>query len=324
MPVSSSLLALVLLLSGCLSEGASRSRVDVFDVDTLPEADSATPSDTGRDGTDPVGGATLTSDQGEEALPGTKVQLGVELSAELEPVVTGYRWSVEQPEGSSSRFLPSASERAPTFEAWVVGTYVFHLDLIDQTEGQERVRRAGSYTMRVAPTDRLHVELTWRTPGDPDETDTGGTASYSAGSDVDLHLLHPSAERYFDWTYDCYWETVRPEWGIFGLSDNPMLDRDDTDGAGPEVISIESPEALTYRVGVHYWNDWGYGEVFATVRVYWGGVLLDQWEIEVKNGDLWESHLIDAATGTVTRLTADGSDAPRVTPHYPISPGFPF
>lgn len=324
MSASSSLLALVLLLSGCLSEGASRSLADASDADYISETDSAMEPDTGRDGTDPVGAATLTSDQGEEALPGTKVRLGVELSAELEPVVTGYRWSVEQPEGSSSRFLPSASERAPTFEAWVVGTYVFHLDLIEQTEGQERVRRAGSYTMRVTPTDGLHVELTWRTPGDPDETDTGGTASYSAGSDVDLHLLHPSAERYFDGTFDCYWQNMQPEWGHSGPLDNPMLDRDDTDGAGPEVISVESPEALTYRVGVHYWNDWGYGEAFATVRVYWRGVLLDQWEVEVKNSDLWESHLIDAATGTATRLTADGSDAPRVTPQYPLSPGFPF
>lgn len=354
---SSALLVLALFIPGCLSDGASRPPTDVevgsdgvapgdtatppgdaTGLDTAPapdtaiEPDMAVQPDTAvepdtspePDTAGPTDEVLITSDHGDETLPGSVVQLGVEVPAELEPVITGYRWSVEQPAGSAVRFMPNEFVPAPTFEAWVVGTYVFHLDLVERVEDEDRIRRAGSFMMRVSPNDALHVELTWRTPNDGDETDTGGSASYSVGSDVDLHVLHPSAEKYFDWTYDCYWENTNPEWGAIGPLDNPMLDRDDTDGAGPEVISIERPEALTYRVGVHYWNDWAYGEAFATVRIFWGGVLLDQWETRVVNGDLWESHLIDAATATVTRLTADGSDAPRVTPQYPFSPGYPF
>ena len=261
-----------------------------------------------------------TTDQGETAPPGVTVQLGADLAPELEEGVTGFQWSVDQPPGSAALFVPSASVRSPTFEAWVVGTYTFHLDVID-TQGQ--VRRAGSYLMAVRPADGLHVELTWQTPGDPDETDTGGSAGFSAGSDVDLHLLHPNANgRFFDWTYDCYWETVNPEWGAFGPTDNPALDRDDTDGAGPEVISLEHTEALTYRVGVHYWSDWSYGPANATVRIYLDGLLQDEWTVHVRSGDMWESHTIDAATGVVTRLLA--GEGPVITPEYPVNTGLPF
>ncbi|HRE88227.1 MAG TPA: hypothetical protein PK095_03720 [Myxococcota bacterium] len=310
-------LGLSLSWSGCLADQGTR--LDTSDIETSDSRapDSATDNDTDVDASLPPALGQITSDQGEEALPGTVVQLGVEFDPDLEETVTGYRWSVDQPPGSRSLFAPNEHMRAPTFEAWVVGSYVFHLDVILN----DGYRRIGSYQMRVLPTDAVHVELTWRTPGDPDETDSGGTASFSAGSDVDLHVLHPNAQaKFFDWTWDCYWENMRPEWGVFGLTDNPKLDRDDTDGTGPEVISIETTEPVAYRVGVHYWNDWGYGEVFATVRLYLGGVLQDEWEVEMRNGDMWESHTIDGATGTVTRLTTEDDESAVITSPYPVPP----
>lgn len=292
-------------------------------VDTgLPDsAPDATGSDTtGNDTTWVEGVVTPRVEIGgqsvDRATPGQPLELSVEVGEGALPVA-GYRWSVDQPSDSYVTFLPGADIEAPTFTPWVVGTYTFYLDVID-TQGV--VRRAGSHLLRVAPTDGLHVELTWRTPGDPDESDSGGAGGSSAGSDVDLHLRHAQSDKWFDWTYDCYWENPNPEWGFFGGPDNPALDRDDTDGAGPEVISLESPEANTYRVGVHYWSDWSYGPSIATVRIFLGGVLVESWETELVDSDLWESHLIDPTSGTVERLTTQDGE-PQLIPAYPFLPG---
>src|SRR5690606_12334778 len=122
------------------------------------------------------------------------------------------------------------------------------------------------------------VELTWTTPGDPDETDTGeGT-----GSDLDLHFAHHNAvgpdldgdgfpDPWLDQDWDVFWFNPNPNWGSLNpaVDDNPSLDRDDTDGGGPENISIGIPEdGVSYTIGVHHWNDWGFGPADATVRVF--------------------------------------------------------
>ena len=50
-------------------------------------------------------------------------------------------------------------------------------------------------------------------------------------------------------------------------------------------------------------DDWGYGKVYATVRVYIYGTLRDQWEdVELINDELWDTHFIDWPTGVVTRI----------------------
>ena len=276
----------------------------------------------GTDGRCPT--AVINVAQGDEVLPQTRLQLDAINSTASAGAVTAWQWSVVQPSGSQSRFVPSEFVRNPTFEANVVGTYTFKLKVFDAM-GTESCSDA-EYTVNVTSDDAVRVELLWRTPGDPDESDTGGTASFSAGSDVDLHFLHPSANgAYFDWTYDCYWENTNPEWGLFGPTDNPRLDRDDTDGAGPENLNVATPQqGMRFQVGTHYWNDWGYGDAFATIRVYIYGVLRDQWaDVRITNGDMWDSHYIDWPSGTVTRITGPGGAA-RITPQYPVSPGLPF
>ncbi|HRE88229.1 MAG TPA: hypothetical protein PK095_03730 [Myxococcota bacterium] len=263
--------------------------------------------------------------QGDEVLPQTRLELdGGDSIGSVNGEVTAWKWSVIQPSGSVSTFMPSPFVRNPSFETNVVGTYTFRLEVFD-ADGTRSCNIA-EYTVTVTSDDAIRVELLWRTPGDPDESDTGGTASFSAGSDVNLHFLHPSANgAYFDWTYDCYWENTNPEWGFFGPSDNPRLDRDDTDGAGPENLNVATPQqGMRFQVGTHYWNDWGYGDAFATIRVYIYGVLRDQWaDVRITNGDMWDSHYIDWPSGTVTRITGEGG-APRITPDYPVDPGFPF
>jgi hypothetical protein len=140
----------------------------------------------------------------------------------------------------------------------------------------------------------------WRTPGDPDETDVG----FNAGSDVDLHVLHPNG-CWNDTTWDCFFNNTNADWGIRGSDDgDAALEIDDTDGAGPEIISVSRPESLSYRVGVHYYDDHGYGVSFASIRIYVFGILaaefLDQ---ELVGTDYWwEVATIEWPSGTVTPI----------------------
>ncbi|MFZ9889445.1 MAG: hypothetical protein ACO3JL_18275, partial [Myxococcota bacterium] len=74
---------------------------------------------------------------------------------------------------------------------------------------------------------------------------------------------------------DCGYLNRYPEWFEPGRQDDPRLDADLTRGFGPEVITLDSPANGTYRVFVHYFEDYGRGEdVLATVRVYEKGQLV--------------------------------------------------
>ncbi len=261
--------------------------------------------------------------EGEDAVPQTVLHLVGDRSfgqAGRESVV-GWRWSVQQPDGSQSVFLPSDAVANPTFEANIAGTYVFHLTVWDDA-GVPSCNVA-DYQVVVIPNEAIHIELTWQTPGDADETDSGRYM----GSDLDLHFLHPLApsdpdtadvdgdgapDPYFDTFYDCFWFNIEPDWAIMGTDapDNPSLDRDDRDGAGPENVNLGVPEeGLTYRVAVHYWDDNDFGPARATVRVY----ILSRLAFEVQNvmlrpRDLWCVAFIDWPSGRV-RACQD----PRIT-----------
>ena len=269
----------------------------------------------GTDGSCPT--AKITVREGAEVLPQTVLHLSAAGSTANTGSVTGYQWTVVQPGGSVSTFSPSAFVAEPSFEANVVGEYIFRLKVFDSL-GTESCSQA-EYTVVVTSDDAIHVELLWRTPGDINETDEGSSPTFSAGSDVDLHFLHPDAYgRYFDYDYDCFWSNPTPEWGIFSPMDNPRLDRDDTDGGGPENLNVNVPEqGVRYQVGVHYWNDWGYGATFATVRIYIYGQLRDQWaDVRLVNFDMWDTHYIDWPSTVVTRITRNGGA--KITANYPV------
>ena len=92
-------------------------------------------------------------------------------------------------------------------------------------------------------------------------------------TDVDFHLLHPRAMRWFDDAYDCYYANCTGaglSWDAAGNDDDPRLDLDQTDGFGPENINIDLPPAATYRVGVHFFSDDGMGPAQVYVNVYCG------------------------------------------------------
>ena len=85
---------------------------------------------------------------------------------------------------------------------------------------------------------------------------------------------------------------------------------------------MQQPERDTrYQVGVHYWNDWGYGETFATVRVYIYDVLRDQWDnVRLGQDDLWDTHYIDWPSATVTRISISAGGHPKITPNFTGGP----
>ncbi|MCB9732117.1 MAG: choice-of-anchor D domain-containing protein [Deltaproteobacteria bacterium] len=278
----------------------------------------------GTDGTCPT--AVINVTEGEEVTPQTRLHLSASNSTTANGAITGWEWSVIAPPGSVSTFVPSAFVQSPTFEANVVGEYIFRLKVIN-ANGVESCEQA-SYTVYVTSPEAIHVELLWRTPGDVNEADEGFNAfGESVGSDVDLHFTHPNArgfdldfngpDGWFDDRWDAFWSNAHPNWGAAGSNDDPGLDRDDTDGGGPENLNLDVPEnGRTYKVGAHYWDDWGYGAAFTTVRVYIYGQLRMEWaNVQLINHDMWEVCTIDWPSGAVTKIQ-QGAGAPLVRHNY--------
>ncbi len=260
--------------------------------------------------------------EGDEVIPQTVLHLrgGDSFGAGGTGDIRRWEWTVEQPVGSQSVFVPSNTFPNPTFEANIAGTYTFHLTVWDASDVPSC--EVASYIVQVVPDEAIHIELLWTTPGDADETDTGPYA----GSDVDLHFMHPNApsdpyapdldadgmpDPYFDQPWDAFWFNPHPDWGAFGdaQDDNPGLDRDDTDGAGPENINLNVPEEnKRYRVAAHYWDDHGYGPAYATVRIYiYAELVFEVPNVNLVNHDLWCVAFVDWPSAQISMCQAPGA-----------------
>jgi len=226
-----------------------------------------------------------------------------------------YEWVVVQrPDGSTAQpverladpFRPAEGGPADNtgtpgavFFVDLAGEYVIELrvtDNLDATSPSEYCEQDPAQVRIFAePDEDIHLQLVWDTPGDRDQTDGTGT-------DVDLHFLHPRGADWFDRLQDCFFGNPSPDWGNIGqLDDNPSLDIDDTDGAGPENINLDNPQNTDalggfYRVGVHYYRstrgNFGgeeYGPSLITMRIYLGGVLASETQQElVDTNDFWD------------------------------------
>ena len=255
--------------------------------------------------------AILKCAEGDEVIPQTTLHLFGDESYGVHGSITKWEWEADQPAGSQSVFVPSPAYPNPTFTTNVAGVYTFYLTVWG-LHGSPSCYPA-EYEVVVLPCEPLHVELLWRTPEDPDETDTGP----EAGTDLDLHFLHPYAagpdldgdgqpNGWFDIPWDCFWFNAHPNWGSYdpSINDDPGLDRDDTDGAGPENLNLDIPENLTYRVGVHYWSDHGYGASYATVRVYiYAQLVFEVTDVMLIDSDIWEVCTIEWPSGKVYLIT---------------------
>ncbi|MFH1531298.1 MAG: choice-of-anchor D domain-containing protein [Pseudomonadota bacterium] len=274
---------------------------------------------------DPCPTGVIQVAEGSEVDVQTVLHLYGDQSYSPSGAITKWDWSVDQPAGSQFVFVPSSTFPNPTFEANVQGLYRFHLTVWDEN-GLPSCEPAMAEVLVISDCN-IHVELLWHTPEDPDETDEGP----EAGSDLDLHFLHPWAggpdvdgdgqpDGWFDQPFDCFWFNGHPQWGSFSpsVNDDPDLDRDDTDGAGPENINLcGTPEDALYRVGVHYWNDHGYGASYATVRIYvFGQLVFEVSDVKLMPCDMWEVATVEWPSGKVKLVTdLDGAQY-KITPTY--------
>ena len=244
--------------------------------------------------------AKATVQEGEQVVPQTVIHLkGDKSTAPGGGSIKKYKWTVKQPAGSNQPLLPNPSFANPTLLANASGEYEFCLHVWDGNDVKSCVTSCVS--VLVIPNNALHLELLWDTPADPDQTDSGP----AAGADFDLHFAHPlaskldldcdgAADPWFSNPWDTFWFNAAPEWGVAGVPiDNPTMDLDDTDGAGPENLNLVDPEGTTaepvaYSLGVHYWHDHCYGTSYATMSIYiQGGLALQFTKIKLDPLDMW-------------------------------------
>ncbi len=194
---------------------------------------------------------------------GVRVALGdrVELrAAAVDAPVEAWRWSlVDWPAGSRAR-LQGGDVAAVWFEPDVVGGY--DIELAVTGEGDVRATCGGR--LEVSAERDIVVRILWETPGDPDPDDQGP----GAGADLDLHMVREPGD-FFCPPWDCHYANPIPDWGVVGVrADDASLDIDDTDGVGPEQVSLSEPEdGRSYAVGVHYFSDHDFGRSLVTLEV---------------------------------------------------------
>lgn len=181
-----------------------------------------------------------------------------------------WNWKVlEKPEDVSVNLGPVDTDpndenpKKREFRLLTAGTYKIGLSVKDN-DGFTSCEQAVA-TISAIPNEKVHVELTWTNPEDPDEGD-------DTGSDVDVHMVKMGPGQWFEAPFDIYFRNPnnsndQPGAGIWE-PENPSLDIDDTDGAGPENIQMDDPQACQwYAVGVHYYKQL-FGTAYATVRIY--------------------------------------------------------
>jgi hypothetical protein len=210
--------------------------------------------------------------------------------------IISYQWTVlSQPEGSTTTFDSANAVNSSLFVD-IAGPYELQLDLVDDAGASA----CTPVTINVLATydEDISAQLVWTTPGDPDETDEG----LASGSDVDLHFLNVSKGCWSRAPWDCHWRNKTPDWGVTGNSgDDPSLDIDDVNGAGPENINLDNPEAATYRVGVNYYDDHGFGPSIVTIRIFiFGSIVLERTKELPSSNVFWVVADVTWPAGTIT------------------------
>ncbi|MEL6177716.1 MAG: choice-of-anchor D domain-containing protein [Myxococcota bacterium] len=206
--------------------------------------------------------------------------------------VVEWQWSlVEHPDGARPIILPTEPGQAELFLA-LPGRYQIELRILDE-QGQLSCEPS-TITVLVVPKRLRYTQLVWNNPDDPNQSDL-------QGSDVDLHFVKMGSGRWSEAPYDTFYQNTSPDWG----PEQPSLDRDDTNGAGPEQITLDDPLACTwYAIGVHHYRA-QFGTAYATVRVYLNGLPVFEYLNKPlqRTGDWWDVARLHWPTGTI--LTVD-------------------
>ena len=249
-----------------------------------------------------------------DTLPLETIQFdGTNSSDQGDGSIDRYEWSViDRPADSTARLTPSSNVAEPEMFLDLAGEYTVELVVYDDDGAQSCGQRA-LVNITAVPDDDIHVQLVWDTPSDPDETDTNGT-------DLDLHYLNPKASSWNEAPWDIFWYNKTADWGAQGdPSDDPSLDIDDTDGAGPENVNHNNPNpglnGAGYTVGVYYYDDNGFGPSYATVRIYVRGELAKEYKNKYmkETFDFWKVAIIDWPSGNIYKRDEMYDDFPNAS-----------
>lgn len=243
--------------------------------------------------------------------------LGFEVAIELtagsngpSPIVD-YQWALtQQPFGGEDELhvLELFDERQ-FFTATNPGTYEFTVEGID-SNGARSCNTAVQIVEVPPPTRGLFVEVLWSAPDSASPDVAPG-----AGSDLDLHFVHPSARDAFDTKWAAFWYNANPDWGeVANTRDNPFL-TDDFTAPGRETVYLREPDPTTmYCVDVHHWG--GPDGVGVQVRYYGDGTLFaEATHPRLDHYDLFHAPCF-AWTGDLDTLTGEvrGNVTPDVDP----------
>ena len=254
----------------------------------------------------PVAVATATID-GESIPPSTEIQakplddllLDGTASDDADGNVVDWQWTVvERPDGSVAEVVPTGQGQATLFLD-LAGRFVIELSAID--DGGVPSCEPARITVLVVPSEAIHVQLVWNNPGDPNQGDI-------TGSDVDLHFVKMGPGAWNEAPYDTYWLNTEPFW----TPENPSLDRDDTNGAGPENVNLDDPVACTwYAVGVYYFRA-QFGTAYTTLRIFINGLLVFEYLNKPlqQTGDWWDVARIHWPSGAVIMVDEEGDSLP--------------
>ncbi len=192
---------------------------------------------------------------------------------------------LQQPPGSTSQLNPEEGLQTEMF-ADLQGEYVLEFEVEDVRGGIGRC----TTQLSTQTYDDLRIEMVWN------------VNAVNDASDVDLHLLRAPNGSWFDSGDegdDCYYvnckvcdsydeDRCREQIAQYNMTpdmpppsqvmwsapldlDDPRLDLDDVEGQGPENLNINRPRNGTYRLGVHYWDDDGFGASTVSVRIFCNG-----------------------------------------------------
>jgi hypothetical protein len=206
--------------------------------------------------------------------------------------------------------LAGGSTDTVVFTPVLVGDYVLRYVAADDA-GQ---LSACDVTVTAKTDDVFRVELLWNL-----DVQAGDA------SDLDLHLLHPTASSWFDPALDCHFANCRDgslSWQFAaGPDPSPSLDVDDRDGRGPENINITSPEDITYRIGVQYFAANGLAQpsaaivnvfCFGSLASTLGPVDLTADVADPEQNDLWEAADVTFDNATASCTVTPVAPAPVV------------
>ena len=181
---------------------------------------------------------------------------------------------------------PSNKVKRAAFQAKVKGAYTVRLIVIND-KGVSSV--PAECTVEAVSDDDLAVKMLWN----------------NKNSDMDLHLISPDGE-FGNSQSDCYYWNCspqysgeRPDWGVEGeTKDDPFLDIDNTDGIGPETVTINKPENGIYKVVVHAY-DTSKGPTTAVVKAYAHGAEEKSASLLMNKTDTcWDVFTIEVSDGS--------------------------